>query len=89
MTIGGLGPEKHRTQWIVRDVSLSDGDYAIALRNIPVTPERRWTFVEFDGMIGSDVALATRMHLDFANGIFDVRPSAVRLDGAPSVTVKQ
>lgn len=89
MTIGGLGPEKHRTQWVVRDVSLSDGDYAIALRNIPITLDRHWTFVEFDGMIGSDVALATRMHLDFANGIFDVRPSAARLDGPPSVTVKQ
>jgi hypothetical protein len=89
MTLGGLGPEKQRTQWVVRDVSLSDGDYAIALRNTPVTPEHRWTFVTFDGMIGSDVALATRMHLDFTNGIFDVRPSASRIDGAPSVTVRQ
>jgi hypothetical protein len=74
---------------VVREVSLSDGDYAIALRNTPVTPEHRWTFVTFDGMIGSDVALATRMHLDFANGIFDVRPSASRIDGPPSVTVHQ
>jgi hypothetical protein len=89
MTLGGLGPDKQRTEWVVRDVALSDGDYAIALRNIPVTPEHRWTFVTFDGMIGSDVALATRMHLDFANGIFDVRPSASRVDGAPSVTVRQ
>ncbi|NUO93601.1 MAG: clan AA aspartic protease [Gemmatimonadaceae bacterium] len=89
MTLGGLGPEKQRTQWVVRDVALSDGDYAIALRNTPVTPEHRWTFVTFDGMIGSDVALATRMHLDFTNGIFDVRPSAARPDGGPSVTVRQ
>lgn len=89
MTLGGLGPEKQRTQWVVREVALSDGDYAIALRNTPVAPEHRWTFVTFDGMIGSDVALATRMHLDFANGIFDVRPSASRMDGAPSVTVRQ
>jgi hypothetical protein len=28
------------------------------------------------------------MHLDFTNGIFDVRPSAARPDGGPSVTVK-
>jgi hypothetical protein len=88
MTLGGLGPEKQRTQWVVREVALSDGDYAIALRNTPVTQEHRWTFVTFDGMIGSDVALATRMHLDFANGIFDVRPSASRLNDAPSVTVQ-
>ncbi|HET7188600.1 MAG TPA: aspartyl protease family protein [Gemmatimonadaceae bacterium] len=89
MTIGGLGKEVQRTQWVVREVALSDGDYAIALKNTPVTPDRRWTFVTFDGMIGSDVALATRMHLDFANGIFDVRPSAARQDGPPSVTVRQ
>jgi hypothetical protein len=89
MTLGGLGPEKKRTQWVVRDVALSDGDYAITLRNTPVTSEHRWTFVTFDGMIGSDVALATRMHLDFTNGIFDVRPSASRIDGPPSVTVHQ
>jgi hypothetical protein len=88
MTLSGLGPEKQRTQWVVRDVALSDGDYAITLRNTPVTPDHRWTFVTFDGMIGSDVALATRMHLDFANGIFDVRPSAARSGGAPSVTVR-
>jgi hypothetical protein len=89
MTLGGLGPEKQRTQWVVREMSLSDGDYAIALKNTPVTPDRRWTFVTFDGMIGSDVALATRMHLDFANGVFDVRPSAARPDGTPSVIVRQ
>jgi hypothetical protein len=76
MTLGGLGPGRERTEWVARDIALSDGDYAIALRNIPVTPERRWTFVTFDGVIGSDVALATRMHLDFTNGVFDVRPSS-------------
>jgi hypothetical protein len=89
MTLGGLGEEKERTRWVARSVALSDGDYAIVLRNTPVTTERRWTFVTFDGVIGSDVALASRMHLDFANGIFDVRPSAARLDAGPSVTVKQ
>jgi clan AA aspartic protease (TIGR02281 family) len=89
MIMGGLGEEKERTQWVVREIALSDGDYAIALKNAPVTLDRRWTFVTFDGVIGSDVALATRMHLDFANGIFDVRPSAARVDGPPSVTVRQ
>ena len=77
MTLGGLGPEKHRTEWVARDITLSDGDYGIALRNAPVMPEQRWTFVTFDGVIGSDVALASRMHLDFTNGVFDVRPSAI------------
>jgi len=87
MTLGGLGDEVQRTQWVAREVALSDGDYAIALKNTPVTPERRWTFVTFDGMIGADVALATRMHLDFTNGVFDIRPSARRLDGPPNVSV--
>ena len=77
-TLGGLGPEKQQTRYVARDVRLSDGDYAIALLNTPVTPDRHWTFVTFDGVIGSDVALASRMHLDFTNGIFDVRPSAAR-----------
>jgi hypothetical protein len=75
MTLGGLGTEKHRTEWVARQITLSDGDHGITLRNTPVMPDRRWTFVTFDGVIGSDVALASRMHLDFTNGVFDVRPS--------------
>lgn len=72
-SLSGLGTERQRTEWVARSVSLSDGDYAMELRNIPVAPERRWTFVTVDGVIGSDVALASRMHLDFTNGVFDVR----------------
>jgi hypothetical protein len=63
------------TDWVAREIRVSDGDYAIALRNSPVAPDRRWTFVTFDGVIGSDVAIATRLHLDFTNGVFDIRPS--------------
>ena len=89
MSLGGLGKGRQQTEWIARDIALSDGDYAITLRNIPVTPDRRWTFVSFDGVIGSDVALATRMHLDFTNGVFDVRPSSAHVgEVGPSVTVK-
>jgi hypothetical protein len=74
MSMGGLGPDREQTHFVAREVTLSDGDYAIALRNTPITPERRWTFVAFDGVIGSDVALSSRMHLDFTNGVFDIRP---------------
>jgi hypothetical protein len=41
-------------------------------------------------VIGSDIALATRMHLDFTNGIFDIRNSDANdapMDGAPDVKV--
>jgi clan AA aspartic protease (TIGR02281 family) len=88
-SLGGLGSERTLTNWVVREVRLSDGDYAISLRNAPVAPEHRWTFVNFDGILGSDVAIATRLHLDFTNGIFDVRPSdaEVRESLRPSVTV--
>jgi hypothetical protein len=79
--LGGLGAEQHETRWVARAIDLSDGDYAIALRNIPVAPERRWTFVNFDGVLGSDIALASRMHLDFENGVFDVRKSAAKGSG--------
>jgi hypothetical protein len=88
MTLGGLGTGKERTEWVARDIALSDGDYAISLRNAPVTPDRRWTFVTFDGVIGSDVALATRMHLDFTNGVFDIRPSSRIGEAGPKVTVE-
>jgi hypothetical protein len=74
MTLGGLGPDREQTHFVARDLTLSDGDYAITLHNSPITPDRRWTFVAFDGVIGSDVALSSRMHLDFTNGVFDVRP---------------
>src|SRR5215207_6067054 len=79
-----------RSSWVARSVPLSDGNYAIALRNVPIMPSQRWTFVEFDGVIGSDVALATRMHLDFTNGVFDIRASEANdspLGGAPDVKV--
>jgi clan AA aspartic protease (TIGR02281 family) len=76
VTLSGIGSEKKQSSWVARDVPLSDGNYAIGLRNVPVLPAQRWTFVNFDGVIGSDVALATRMHLDFTNGVFDIRSSA-------------
>jgi len=76
VTLSGIGAEKKQTGWVARDVPLSDGSYAMMLRNVPVLPAQRWTFVDFDGVIGSDVALATRMHLDFTNGVFDIRSSA-------------
>jgi clan AA aspartic protease (TIGR02281 family) len=76
MTLSGIGSEKKETSWVAREVPLSDGSYAIDFRNVPVLPAQRWTFVDFDGVIGSDVALATRMHLDFTNGVFDIRSSA-------------
>ncbi len=81
-SIHGLGTEEHRTEWVIRSLSVSDGDYAIRLQNAPVGPERRWTFVTFDGVLGSDVALASRMHLDFVNGIFDIRRSASTRPGS-------
>ena len=84
--IGGLGSAENQTKWVVRDLGLSDGDYALNLHNIPVAPERRWTFVTFDGIIGSDVALHTRLHLDFVNGVFDVRRPA-STPGGPNVIV--
>lgn len=84
-TIGGLGSEVHRTTWIAREIALSDGDHALTLRNIPLASERRWTFIMFDGVIGSDVALHSRMHLDFVNGVFDVRRSTVD-DGEVKIT---
>jgi hypothetical protein len=73
-TLSGLGAGRQTSQWVAREVRLSDGDYALVFHNAPVTPDRRWTFVTFDGILGSDVALASRMHLDFVNGVFDVRP---------------
>ncbi len=85
--IGGLGSEVQRTSWIAREVALSDGDYALTLRNIPITSDRRWTFITFDGVIGSDVALHSRMHLDFVNGIFDVRRSGIDVEPV-DITVK-
>ena len=85
--LNGLGSEMELTRWVARDVAVSDGDYAILLRNTPVAPERRWTFVTFDGVIGSDIALGTRLHLDFENGVFDVRPSSM-LEGRSGIQVK-
>ena len=95
MSIIGLGPDARKKQkmssWVARYIPLSDGNYAISLRNVPIMPAQRWTFVDFDGVIGSDIALATRMHLDFTNGVFDIRESeagpVVPLGGAPDVKV--
>ena len=86
-SIRGLGTEEHRTEWVVRSLAVSDGDYVIRVQNAPVAPERKWTFVTFDGMLGADVALASRMHLDFTNGVFDIRRSASAPPGGPDVKV--
>lgn len=72
----GLGGQKQRTDWVASELELSDGKYAIKLRNAPIGPDRQWNFVTLDGMIGSDIALGTRLHLDFENGVFDIRPSS-------------
>lgn len=74
--ISGLGRQDYRTEWIARTLALSDGGYAMTLANIPVAPDWSWTFVKLDGVLGADVALASRMHLDFVNGVFEVRASA-------------
>ncbi|MGI9089618.1 MAG: retropepsin-like aspartic protease family protein [Gemmatimonadaceae bacterium] len=73
--LGGLGGEKEQTEWVARELTVSDGTYAIKLSNTPIGPERDWNFVSFDGVVGSDIALGTRLHLDFENGVFDVRPT--------------
>ena len=73
--IGGLGGREEPTEWVATDLAVSDGRYAIRLLNAPVAGARPSNFVTFDGMLGSDIALRTRLHLDFANGVFDVRPS--------------
>lgn len=82
--LGGLGGKSERTDWVVGALGVSDGDYAITLHGAPIGPDRTWTFVTFDGMIGSDIALGTRLHLDFVNGVFDIRPSGA--SGTPTNT---
>jgi hypothetical protein len=74
----GTSTSSRKSSWVARNVPLSDGSYAVTLRNVPVMPSQRWTFVDFDGVIGSDIALATRLHLDFTNGVFDIRASAAQ-----------
>lgn len=86
-SLGGLGDGRQEAEWVARDIALTDGDYGVILGNIPVISEHHWTFVTFDGVIGSDVALASRMHLDFMNGVFDIRPSAQ--DNGPEVRLRQ
>lgn len=80
--LGGLGGKKERTEWVVRELAVSDGKYAIELRNAPIGPDHPWNFVSFDGVIGSDIALGTRLHLDFENGVFDTRPSSALTAGS-------
>jgi hypothetical protein len=75
--IGGLGGQKEKTEWVVREAAVSDGKYAMTMRNASISPDYPWNFVNFDGIIGSDIALGARLHLDFENGVFDIRPSAV------------
>ena len=86
----GSTTSSRKSSWVARNVPLSDGNYAVTLRNVPVMPSQRWTFVDFDGVIGSDIALATRLHLDFTNGVFDIRASAAQerpVGAAPDVKV--
>lgn len=73
----GLGSEREVTEQVVTEVELrGGGPLPLRLRNVKVVPERRWTFLQFDGMLGSDIALAARVRIDFTQGVFEVRRSA-------------
>lgn len=72
-TMSGLGRAHTSPLPQVQRVTVSDGDYVLRMRDVPLIPERRQTFVAFDGVLGADILSHARLHMDISNGIFEIR----------------
>lgn len=77
-TVSGLGDARTDALPIVQRVTLSDGEYVLRMRDVPMIPERRQTFVTFDGVLGADILTHARLHLDVTNGVFEIRAPSER-----------
>ncbi len=58
---------------VLRNVIVSDGEYGLRLRDVPIVQERRQTFVTLDGVLGADILAHATLHMDITNGVFSIR----------------
>ena len=72
-SIRGLGDSSVTSLPELRYVALDDGTRLMRLRDVPMVPERRQTFVAFHGVLGANILTGVAIHLDITNGIFEIR----------------
>lgn len=70
--IHGLGGGTETTLQMVRDLRVLVGDRQLRFRNLLLSSPRKLTFVNLDGMLGSDLGKSGAVRIDMTNGVFAV-----------------
>jgi predicted aspartyl protease len=70
--IAGVGGQQRLAVPIIPSLALGVGDRRLRLRNLLVRAPWRITFVDVDGVLGSDVGKDGRVRIDMTNGVFAV-----------------
>lgn len=70
--IHGLGGGKETTLHLVRDLRVMVGDHQLRFRNLLLSAPRKLTFINLDGMLGSDLGKSGAVRIDMTNGVFAV-----------------
>jgi hypothetical protein len=60
---------------VIPDMPLVVGERRLHFRNLVVTAPRRITFMNLDGVLGSDIGRSARLRIDMTNGLFGLVPS--------------
>ncbi|MGH8164865.1 MAG: hypothetical protein ACREP1_11100, partial [Rhodanobacteraceae bacterium] len=72
-SVDALGATHATDLPVLRRVTVGDGEYVLRLTSVPIVQERRQTFVALDGVLGADVLAHATLHMDIANGLFEIR----------------
>jgi predicted aspartyl protease len=73
--IAGFGGERRHVVPVLPDLPLVVGVRWLHFRNIIVTEPRKLTFLNLDGVLGSDIARSGKIRIDMTNGIFSLEPT--------------
>jgi hypothetical protein len=71
----GLGGVATVRVEMIPETRLSLGGHAIRFRNLMVVPPRRTTFINLDGVLGTNAWTGARLRIDMTNGRVDIEPA--------------
>ncbi len=71
----GIGGATTIRVQMIPEARLTLGTYAVRFRNLIVVPPRRTTFVNLDGVLGTNAWTGARIRIDMANGRLEISPS--------------
>jgi hypothetical protein len=71
----GLGGATTIRVQMIPEMRLTLGTHAVRFRNLIVVPPRRTTFVNLDGVLGTNAWTGARIRIDMENGRLEISPS--------------